>query len=199
MTLPKHDRSGATPNSSWAPPRASRKPVMTSSKTSSAPTRSHAARRPGEEPGAGATRPMLAATGSTMTHGDALVELRARRCTAPRRCRPPPTAVTPAEPGRPERGHAAAALGQQRVAVAVVVAGELHDSAAAGEPAGQADGRSSSPRCRSTPAGPARTTAPGRRSPRPAAPRARSGRRRRCRRPPPAAPPRRWPGGRGRG
>ena len=46
---------------------ATRKPVMTSSKISSAPTRSHSARRPLRKPSSGATRPMLAAIGSTMT------------------------------------------------------------------------------------------------------------------------------------
>ena len=40
---------------------------MTSSKTSRAPTRSHSARSPSRNPGAGGTRPMLAATGSTIT------------------------------------------------------------------------------------------------------------------------------------
>ena len=41
--------------------------MITSSKISSAPTRSHSARRPSRNPGCGATTPMLAATGSTMT------------------------------------------------------------------------------------------------------------------------------------
>ena len=40
---------------------------MTSSKTSRAPAVSHAVPQALEEPGAGATRPMLAATGSTTT------------------------------------------------------------------------------------------------------------------------------------
>ena len=40
---------------------------MTSSKTRSAPVASQAARSPSRNPGTGATRFMLAATGSTMT------------------------------------------------------------------------------------------------------------------------------------
>ena len=67
MTLPKQVRSGVIPNTAWAPPRAIRKPVMTSSKINRAPTRSHSARRPARNPPTGATNPMLAATGSTIT------------------------------------------------------------------------------------------------------------------------------------
>ena len=170
MTLPKQREVGRDAETLLAPrPTPRRNPVITSSKISSAPTRSHAARSPSRKPGAGGTRPMLAATGSTITHGDVVVERRARRCTAPRRCRPRRVAVTPAEPDRPERGHAAAAGGQQRVAVAVVVAGELHDASPAGEAAGQADGASWSPRCRAdTRRTCSQPTAPGRGWPRPA-------------------------------
>ena len=67
ITLPKHHRSGRTPRSSDAPPAPRRNPVMTSSKISSAPARSHAWRSPSRNPATGATSPMLAATGSTMT------------------------------------------------------------------------------------------------------------------------------------
>ena len=73
---------------------------MTSSKTSSAPAASHAARSPSRNPGAGSTRFMLAATGSTMTHatrssssGTTLYGTTTVSATAP--------AGTPAEPGRP--------------------------------------------------------------------------------------------------
>ena len=48
--------------------------------------------------------------------------------------------MTPAEPGQAERGQAAARLGEQEVAVAVVVAGELHDLAPPGVAAGHAHG-----------------------------------------------------------
>ena len=67
MILPNAVRSGRTPRRACAPPRATRKPVMTSSKIKSAPTRSHSVRSPSRNPGTGGTRPMLAATGSTMT------------------------------------------------------------------------------------------------------------------------------------
>ena len=67
MTLPKHVRSGRTSNLACAPPVPKRNPVMTSSNTKSAPTRSHSARKPSRNPFAGATTPMFAATGSTNT------------------------------------------------------------------------------------------------------------------------------------
>ena len=67
MTLPKHHRSGVTPDQPVAPPGPSRKPVITSSKMSRAPAASQAARSPSRNPGAGATRFMFAATGSTIT------------------------------------------------------------------------------------------------------------------------------------
>jgi len=73
---------------------------MTSSKTNSAPAASHAARNPARNPGSGATRFMLAATGSTITHatrasssGTALYGTTSVSATAP--------ADTPTEPGRP--------------------------------------------------------------------------------------------------
>src|SRR5207244_1657562 len=50
-----------------APPRPRRKPVITSSKMSSAPQARVASRRAMRNPGCGGTTPMLAATGSTIT------------------------------------------------------------------------------------------------------------------------------------
>jgi hypothetical protein len=88
------------PNSSWAPPRATRNPVITSSKMRSAPTRSHSARSPARKPGSGGTRPMLAAIGSTITHavrssslGTTLYGATTVSATA--------ASVTPADPGSP--------------------------------------------------------------------------------------------------
>ena len=49
--LPSTVRSGVTPNRSCAPPRATRKPVITSSKTSSAPARVAEQAQRLEEPG----------------------------------------------------------------------------------------------------------------------------------------------------
>ena len=57
-------RSGSTPASSWAPPRETRKPVITSSKISSAPFSSASSRSPSRNPQAGGTRPMFAGQGS---------------------------------------------------------------------------------------------------------------------------------------
>ena len=67
MIFPKVTMSAATPNLSWAPPNATRNPVMTSSKMSSAPNSSQSSRSPCKKPAAGATTPMLPLTGSTMT------------------------------------------------------------------------------------------------------------------------------------
>ena len=67
ITLPKHQMLGWTPYHCAAPPAQSRNPVITSSKSSRAPTASQAARSPSRKPGRGATSPMLAATGSTQT------------------------------------------------------------------------------------------------------------------------------------
>jgi len=67
MTLPKHHRSGVTRDQPVAPAEPRRNPVITSSKIKSAPAASQAARSPSRKPGVGATRFMLAATGSTIT------------------------------------------------------------------------------------------------------------------------------------
>ena len=66
-TLPSVVRSGVMRMVSWAPPRARRKPVITSSHTNSAPARVHSSRSPSRNPGTGGTTPMFAATGSTIT------------------------------------------------------------------------------------------------------------------------------------
>ena len=50
-----------------APPRATRNPVITSSKTSSVPCRAVSSRSSSRNPGTGGTTPMFAATGSTIT------------------------------------------------------------------------------------------------------------------------------------
>jgi hypothetical protein len=57
-------RSGVTPLRSCAPPRDTRKPVITSSNTSSAPAALAASRRNSRKPDAGGTRPMFAGKGS---------------------------------------------------------------------------------------------------------------------------------------
>ena len=51
--FPRIVRSGRTPKRSWAPPRATRKPVITSSNTSSAPEASQSARSASRKPGCG--------------------------------------------------------------------------------------------------------------------------------------------------
>ena len=65
--FPSTVRSALISNRSCAPPRAIRKPVITSSKTSSAPEASQRSRSASRKPGAGGTTPMFPATGSTIT------------------------------------------------------------------------------------------------------------------------------------
>ena len=114
---------------------------MTSSKISSAPTRSHSARRPSRNPSTGGDQAHVG--GDRLDDHAGGVARRASGTTLYGATTVSATAasVTPAEPGRPERGQPAARLGEEQVAVAVVVAGELHDRVAAGGAAGQAHGR----------------------------------------------------------
>ena len=134
-TLPRIVRSGVTPSCSCAPPRATRKPVITSSSTSSAPDESHSSRSSSRKPLRAGTRPMFAAIGSARIaatlvvdrslhslrvvprHDDRVARLRRGHT---RRCR---DAL---------RRETRSGLGQQAVDVAVVVAGELDDLGAAG-------------------------------------------------------------------
>ena len=76
--------SGSIPYRSWAPPAATRKPVITSSKISSTPWRAVASRRRARYPGAGGTRPMLPTTGSRITAAisDPWASSRASRASA---------------------------------------------------------------------------------------------------------------------
>ena len=66
MTLPSVVRSGLMPSSFCAQPRSTRKPVITSSKISSAPCASHSRRIVAMNSAVGLTRFMLPAKGSTM-------------------------------------------------------------------------------------------------------------------------------------
>ena len=54
------------PKRSCAPPRATRKPVITSSQMKSAPARRVSSRSASRKPGRGGTTPMFPTTGSTM-------------------------------------------------------------------------------------------------------------------------------------
>lgn len=65
--LPYTARSGVTPKCRAAPPSASRNPVMTSSKTSTAPARSVSSRTRSRKPALGGMAPALHIIGSQMT------------------------------------------------------------------------------------------------------------------------------------
>ena len=127
ITLPNVVRSGVTSYLAWAPPASRRNPVITSSKISRAPTRSHSARSPSRNPAAGATTPMLAATGSTMTA--ATPSSSSGTCVVRHDERLGDGAGRDAgRAGQPERGHPAAAGGQQGVGGPVEVAVERDDA-----------------------------------------------------------------------
>ena len=97
-----------------------------------------------------------------------------------------------------ERGDARARIGQQRVDMAVVAAGELEDAIAARVARGRAGSRSSRPRCPKRRGAPSRPTGRRPRSPRRARLRPRSARRRSCPAARPRRPRRESPGPRGR-
>ena len=101
--------------------------------------------------------------------------------------------------GEPERGDAAARGDEQRVEVAVVAAGELQDLGPTGGAAREAHRGHRRLGARRDEAHLLDRRPRGRRSPRPARPRAASARRTTCRRPRPAAPRRRSRGARDRG
>ena len=123
ITLPNVVRSGVTSYFAWAPPEPRRNPVITSSNTSRAPTRSHSARSPSRKPGAGRRHPCWrrparrsrAATRSSsvghhvVRHDERLGDRAGGHA---------------GRAGQPERGDAAAAGGEQRVGGAVEVAVE---------------------------------------------------------------------------
>mmetsp|Transcript_3612 Transcript_3612/g.8103 ORF Transcript_3612/g.8103 Transcript_3612/m.8103 type:complete len:244 (-) Transcript_3612:565-1296(-) len=67
MTLPKVERSGSMPKCFCAPPYEMRKPVITSSKTRSAPSLVVSSRRPSRKAWSGTMKPELPTTGSRMT------------------------------------------------------------------------------------------------------------------------------------
>ena len=97
---------------------------------------SHSARSPSRNPAAGGTRPMLAATGSTITAATSSSSVGHHVVGRDHRVGHG-AGGDAGRAGQAEGRHAAAALGQQGVAVAVVVAGELHDLGPAGEAPGQ--------------------------------------------------------------
>mmetsp|Transcript_13061 Transcript_13061/g.29669 ORF Transcript_13061/g.29669 Transcript_13061/m.29669 type:complete len:244 (+) Transcript_13061:280-1011(+) len=67
MTLPKVERSGSMPKYFCAPPYEMRKPVITSSKTSTAPSFLVSSRSPTRNSLSGTMKPELPTTGSRMT------------------------------------------------------------------------------------------------------------------------------------
>ena len=149
MTLPKVNRSGGPdaygPSSPYHPEGEHRNPVITSSLTTSAPCSWAMRRSPSVNPSTGGTTPMLPAAASVMTQaisgtsgreggldgGQVVVGQHDRLGGRGRRHA---RAVR-----QPEGRDAGAGRREQRVDVAVVAAGELHDDRPPGEPAGQPD------------------------------------------------------------
>ena len=66
IALPSVVRSGVTPAIDWKPPRACRKPVITSSKMSTVPCLVASSRSRSRKPSSGSTAPMLCGMGSRM-------------------------------------------------------------------------------------------------------------------------------------
>ena len=161
MTLPKHHRSGRTPEPLLRRRRG--QPEAGDHLVEEQQRAGPVARRPqpGEEPRLGRRRgPCWPATGSTTTTATASSSAGTTLYGAT-------TVSATAAGGHAGRagqalvGHAAAARGQQRVGVAVVAAGELDDLRPSGGAPGQADGATWPPRCPTTPAAPARRRPPG--------------------------------------
>ena len=115
--------------------------MITSSKMSSAPTRVARGAQRLRGTRARARRGPCSPPPARRSRRPPRRRARGRRCKARRWCRRPPRAGHPAEPARPERRHTAAAAGEQRVGVAVVAAGELHDPVATGRAPGEAHRR----------------------------------------------------------
>ena len=140
MILPRQVRSGLTPNTCCAPPGAARNPEITSSKISSAPSRSQIVAQALQESVARRHEPHVA--------GDRLDERPRRsaprcasnsalrpsrdRCSARAACRAATAAGTPGLVGTPSVMRARAGLHQERVGVAVIAALELDDLVALG-------------------------------------------------------------------
>ena len=196
-------RSGSTPVSSWAPPALTRKPVMTSSKTSSAPCSVASPRNSSRNPHAGRTRPMLAGYGSASTAASSCSAKAARTAassfhgtiTVPRGGR-----LRHAGRRRDALGREARArLREQAVDVPVVGPGELQQRLPARHRAGEPDRAHRRLGARRRHPQHVDATACAARPARRARPRPPSARRSSCRGRPRRAPPRRSPGGRDRG
>ena len=172
--LAEYGQIGQHAVSSCAPPRATRKPVITSSKTSSAPLSSQTRRSPSRNPPQAGRHPCS-------------------RPPARRRRRPRPSIAAStawrslygdhaplARRLDAERPHAGACLREERVGVTVIAAGESARTARGRSPRVPAAAWSSPLPCPRRRAAPARRTAPRRRSRRRARPRPRSPCRRSC-------------------
>ena len=133
MILPRHVRSGRTPNTCCAPPAAARNPEITSSNTSSVPARSQSDRSPWRNPACGVTRPMLPAIGSTKIAATCPPAL-SRTWRTDSRSLYRATSVsaaaaagTPGLVGTPSVMAPDPALHQERIGMAVIAALELDD------------------------------------------------------------------------
>ena len=170
--LAEHVRSGVTPGMACAyrpcaPPRATRKPLMTSSKMSSAPcSRAQLAQRAHEVHG-GAHEVHVAGDRLDDHAGDVgavlrerLFELLRRCCSRAPACAAPSPRARRRWSGWPKVASARAGLDQQRVGVAVIAALELDDQlVAAGGAARQAQRAHRRFGARARPGAPARSTA----------------------------------------
>ena len=165
ITLPSVVRSGVMPIQRLRAAACTRKPVITSSKISTLPWRSHSARRPSRKPGARRDQVHVAGDRLDDDAGDRValrrergldrVEIVVRQRRSSRWRSPAARRPTTAA----ERQRARARLHEQAVAVAVIAAFELDDLRAARCSRARGAARSWSLRCPTTPAARAPSTA----------------------------------------
>ena len=174
------------------PPRATRQPVMTSSKIETAPCSLQSDTIASRKPGSGGTTPMLPTTGSTMTAAISCPRAAKSFSSAAMSLYGSVSVVSPPSRdarrvGDAERERAGARLDEQEIGVPVVAALELHDDLAPREARARRGGRSWTPRCRSRRHAACRSTGRERRASRRSGPRAPSARRNSSRSPRPRA------------
>ncbi len=143
ITLPNVNRSASTASRPYQPVAETRNPVITSSRINSAPCRWAISSRPALKPGSGATTPMFAAAASVMMHAICIavgVERRfdRREIVVGHHDRVGGRGTGDSwRIGQRQRRETRPRRHEQRVDVAVVATGELHDLRPAGESARQ--------------------------------------------------------------
>ena len=156
MILPRVVRSGCDVEELLGAAAARRKPVMTSSKISSAPYSLGDLGASLPETRGGRNAAHVAGDGFDNDGGDLVATLRGRQSSTGSRSlkgsamvvSAKKLAARPRVSGKAQGGDAGAGFHQQRIDMAVIAAFEFDGEIASGESAGQADARSCRLRCR---------------------------------------------------